>query len=374
MKTEQLLYENGKFNKTSNLKEKCNWALVFGDRNLIEKKEIFDEIRKLYPSAYIMGCSTAGEIQENYITDKCLNVTGVNFERSHVVCNSIEITKDISDYELGALLATKIDKTGLKHVFILTDGINIDGSKFISGLTNVIGDNIPITGGLSGDNSEFIRTSLIANTYAKDKIVVYAAFYGDIKIGYSANGGWNTFGIERVITKADNNIIYEFDFKPALNIYKKYLGELAKKLPVSGYRFPLSIRHPNTNDSFVRSLVDIDEENKSIIVGGYVPEGAYCRLMKSNTYNLIDATKIATENSLKMLSTKNAELAIVISCCGRRAVLKQRIDEEVENIQNTLGKNIIITGFYSYGEIGHSNKNSKCEMHNQTMTITLFSE
>ena len=96
--------------------------------------------------------------------------------------------------------------------------------------------------------------------------------------------------------------------------------------------------------------------------------------MKSNVYNLIDAAKEATDNSMKILSAEKADLAIVISCCGRRAVLKNRTDEEVSIIHSALNKKTIITGFYSYGEIGHLNGTSECQMHNQTMTITLFSE
>ena len=43
-------------------------------------------------------------------------------------------------------------------------------------------------------------------------------------------------------------------------------------------------------------------------------------------------------------------------------------------VQNVIGKNAAITGFYSYGEMAPFSGSSSCELHNQTMTLTLISE
>lgn len=371
---EQILYENNRFNGNTSLGNKAQCVMVFGCRQLIEDNSVFDDIREIYPSAYIMGCSTAGEIQDNYITDGRLNLTAVHFEKSQAVFGKVEISNDCNFYELGEKLASSIDRTDLKHIFLLTDGVNMNGSKLVEGIKSTIGSDIPITGGLAGDGLDFAKTAVIANDYAQDKIIVFAAFYGKIKSGCASFGGWDTFGIERVVTKSKDNILYEIDNKPALDIYREYLGEKAKGLPASGLRFPMSFRYKNSQDSFVRTMLDIDEKSNSMIFRADIPEGALCKLMKSNTYNLIDAAKTVTERSLKMLSCKKTELAVVVSCVGRKALLKQRTDEEIENVREILGKDTVITGYYSYGEIGPARENAKCEMHNQTMTVTLFSE
>jgi hypothetical protein len=39
-----------------------------------------------------------------------------------------------------------------------------------------------------------------------------------------------------------------------------------------------------------------------------------------------------------------------------------------------LATNTAIAGFYSYGELSPFNPGSNCELHNQTMTITTFTE
>ncbi len=374
MKTEQLLFKNGSFNFETKLGEIADWVLVFGDRSLVEDKNIFDKIRKMYPKAYIMGCSSSGEIQDDFVSDGLLNVTAVKFEKSNAIFGQIYINDSCDFYEIGAEIAKKVERNGLKHIFILTDGVNMNGSRLVDGIKSVIGQNVPLTGGLAGDGANFLKTAVIANDYAKEKIIVYAAFYGDIKTGYASFGGWDTFGIERTVTKSKDNVLYEIDFKPALNLYKEYLGEKAKELPTSGLRFPLAFRHKNSDDIFVRSVLDVDEKSKSLIFRADIPEGAFCKLMKSNFNNLVSGSKKATELSLKMLEGQNAELAVVISCFGRKFLLKQRADEEIENIRDVLGGKAIITGFYSYGEIGPAKENSSCEMHNETITITLFSE
>jgi hypothetical protein len=371
---QQLLYENNNFLGNILPENKAQWVLVFGCRELIENNYIFDEIRKLYPCAYIMGCSTAGEIQDNYVTDHKLNITAVQLEKSHAVFEKIEIESNRSFFEVGENLALSIDKVDLKHIFLLTDGININGSSLIEGMKSILGVEIPITGGLAGDGLDFAKTAILANDYAKENIIVFACFYGKIKTGCAAYGGWNPFGIERVVTKSKDNILYEIDSKSALDVYKEYLGEKAKDLPASGLRFPFSFRHNDSENHVVRSVLDIDEENGSMIFRADIPQGALCNLMKSNTYTLIDAAKTATVRSLKMLSKEKTELAIVVSCIGRKTILKQRIDEEIENIRDILGENSVITGYYSYGEIGPAKENAECEMHNQTMSITLLSE
>jgi hypothetical protein len=59
---------------------------------------------------------------------------------------------------------------------------------------------------------------------------------------------------------------------------------------------------------------------------------------------------------------------------GRRLVLRQRIEEEVEAVREVLGGAPVMTGFYSYGEISPLNPSARCALHNQTMTVTTLTE
>jgi len=104
-----------------------------------------------------------------------------------------------------------------------------------------------------------------------------------------------------------------------------------------------------------------------------MPKGSLVRFMRANLDRVVDASATAAQSSLEPFSNK-PELAILISCVGRKLVLGQRTEEEVEAAREVFGADTVMTGFYSYGEISSQNPNARCELHNQTMTITTLSE
>ncbi|NNK29001.1 MAG: hypothetical protein HKP06_12270, partial [Flavobacteriaceae bacterium] len=261
----------------------------------------------------------------------------------------------------------------LSHSFILSDGLNVNGADLVSGLKSVI-TNTSITGGLAGDAGAFKETFVIDGGEMKDKTVVGVGFYGDqLKVGHSSKGGWDSFGIERLVTKSEKNILYELDGKPALELYKSFLGEEAANLPSSGLLFPLSMRLNESSKPLVRTILGINEEDQSLTFAGNINQGSYVRLMKANVDRLINGAENSAILAAESIQ-EEAELAILISCVGRRLVLKQLIEEEVEAVRFVLGHKPKITGFYSYGEIAPHGEFSSCELHNQTMTITTLSE
>jgi hypothetical protein len=234
--------------------------------------------------------------------------------------------------------------------------------------------NISITGGLAADGSNFNKTFVINDGEIVDKTIVGLGFYGEgLKVGYSSKGGWDSFGIERLVTKSDKNVLYELDGFPALKIYKSFLGEEANNLPSSGLLFPLSLRIDESSIPVVRTILAINEADQSLTFAGNIAQGAYVRLMKANVDRLIKGAEDSAIGAGKELKD-SPELVILISCVGRRLVLKQMIEEEIEVVREVLGSKPSITGFYSYGEIAPFDEFSPCELHNQTMTITTLSE
>lgn len=374
MKIDQLVYSNNQFQGEATLGDKAQWILVFGSSHLICQSELFDQIRKLYPKGYIMGCSSAGEIYSGNVADDTLIVSAVFLEKSSVVFSAIDLQSNDDYHLVGKKIMESLSKEALKHAFVLCEGLNINGSQLVEGMRENNPTHLPITGGLSGDGADFKKTYVLANDYAKSDQIVVAAFYGDIITGCASMGGWDTFGVERIVTKAENNVLYEMDGKPVLDLYKEYLGDKADELPASALLFPLSIRERGSGYSYVRTILGVDEEKKTLTFAGDIPVNAYCRLMKANTNNLIDGSRQAIELSHEMIGEKPADLAILISCIGRKLVLKQLVDEEVQVVKEHLGSDTIISGFYSYGEISPYKKDTSCELHNQTMTITLLSE
>jgi len=360
---------------TDTLGSQAQLVLVFGGTPLIKQEANIQQIHERYPNAIIGGCSTAGEICNTQVNDDSMVVTAVYFEHTRVQSAFVEIHNIESSHQAGSELARLLDHQDLAHVFVLSDGLLINGSDLVGGLVEELPPHVTVTGGLSGDGPRFQETWVVRGAKAEQHIVSAVGFYGDrLEVGYGSLGGWDPFGPERIITRSKGNILYELGGKSALELYKRYLGDHAKGLPAAGLRFPLSIRTGEPGSGVVRTILSVNEDDQSMIFAGDVPEGAYARFMKANYDRLIDGAMGAAKTSLSNFGVTSPELAILISCVGRKMVLAQRVEEEVEGVREILGEHVKMTGFYSYGEISPFAPEAKCELHNQTMTITILGE
>jgi hypothetical protein len=349
-------------------------VLVFGSTAPMITAQL-PEIRGRYPNAYVCGGSTAGEIVGREVRDDSVLVTAIELEKTELRAKSVTIASADDSFAAGRELATAIPHEGLVHAFLLSDGLGVNGNDLLRGLGSVLPPRVTVTGGRSGDGERFAHTYVCAGDSLAERRSVLLGFYGDrLRVGYSAMGGWDAFGPERRVTRAARDVLYELDGESALSLYKQYLGEHAKDLPASGLLFPLTVRDPATGQSVTRAVVGIDESKQSMIFAGDVPEGAFVRLMHGNFDRLVDGACAAGRASQKMLGVP-AELAILVSCVGRKQLLKQRVEEEVEGVIDALDPGTHTTGFYAYGELAPmAPGRSPCTLHNQSMSVTLLSE
>lgn len=353
----------------------ANLVFVFGGTKALKESGCFHDLRTAYPNAHLLGCSTAGEILGTRIYDDSVAATAVHFQETVVAGRKISMSDVRSSAEAGERLAQMLDPHGLVHVFVLSDGLKVNGSELVRGFTTCLPQGVTVTGGLSGDGARFHETVVIWDAPPAPDTVAAIGLYGTrLKVGYGSLGGWDSFGPERTITKSKGNVLYELDGQSALALYKKYLGDHAKGLPATGLLFPLSLRINGASTGVVRTILSVNEHEESLTFAGDVPEGAYARLMKANFDRLIDGAVGAATTCHEALGSARADLAILISCVGRKLILKQRTEEEVEGVRRVLGDKAVLTGFYSYGEISPATSHAACELHNQTMTITTLSE
>jgi len=355
--------------------EEVQLVLVFSGGKVVRTAEILDSVRKAYPAAMISGCSTAGEIVDTQVNDGTGIVTAVRFDGTRVRGAQVDVNGAEESMEAGRKLAAVLNGDGLRHIFVLSDGLNINGSELVRGLSAGLPERVTITGGLSADGDRFRETWVIWDGALRTKAIVAIGFYGDrLSVGYGSYGGWDQFGPERLVTRAVGNTVYELDNKSALALYKRYLGEHARELPAAALLFPLSLGTGNGGMNTVRTILGVCEESGSMTFAGDVPQGSIVRLMKANFERLIDGASEAARISRESTREEFPSLAILISCIGRKLILKQRVEEEVESVREVLGDQAALTGFYSYGEIAPFRPGAKCELHNQTMTITTFYE
>ncbi|MBN1368586.1 MAG: FIST C-terminal domain-containing protein [Dehalococcoidales bacterium] len=380
MKVEQIIWPKVRkkvATKPSFPGDTAQLVLVFGTPQVLKKSGILQKIRKTYPGAHLLGCSTAGEISGIQVLDNTLVTTAVYFEHTQLKTAIVSLDQVKGDsYQAGASLGKSLEKRGLVHVFAISDGLAVNGSELVKGLMKHLPDNIHVTGGLAADSDRFQETLVVCEEpKAKPGIVAVLGLYSDrLKVGYGSVGGWDPFGPERLVTRSTANILYELDGRSALELYKEYLGEHAHGLPATGLLFPLNVRiEPNT-PPLVRTILAVSEKDQSLTFAGDIPEGSYARLMKANLDRLIDGSVSAARLSYQALDSVSPDLAILISCVGRKLVLRQRTEEEVEGVREVLGNKSILTGYYSYGELCPSSNSNKCDLHNQTMTITALLE
>lgn len=392
MKLEMCFYDFTKqeFNKNNSLDtsedSEKNCLLVFGNRKMNEQfPQVINNLNKKFPKSHFIGCSSAGEIFNKSIIDDSLSIALIQLEDKNSFIRSYSFA--CSDFknskELGNEISEHFKKEeNLRGIFLLCDGLNVNGSELILGINERISPQVVVSGGLAADSNEFERTWTVFKGELLQKHVVAIGLYGpNIYLETSSKGGWDKFGPQRKVSKSIGNVLYEIDGKIALKLYKEYLGDLAKELPSTALLFPLYIDKGN-NQGQIRTILGIDEKNQSMIFAGDIPQGSLVQLMKTNVDRLIDGAIDASSQILKNipknhLTRESQKLLIAISCVGRRLVLKQRTEEEIEGTLDTFES--IKTpcqqiGFYSYGEISSQEKGQLCELHNQTMTLTLLYE
>ena len=378
MFTEQRLFTGTKWqiiSKSMNNSSDSDLVLVFGSPELITANNFYDLLKIDYPLADIIICSTAGEICDTSFYDNTVSVTAIKFEKTKVKSVSTNIKEHTNSYQTGLFLRKAFSNNELQAIFVISDGTLINGSELVAGLNEANTTGVLITGGLAGDGAKFEKTFTSLNAQPAAGNIIAIGFYGSqIRFGHGSLGGWDEFGPQKTITKADKNILYEVDNRSALDLYKDYLGPFREELPGSALLFPISLSEPASDKKVVRTILSIDENNKSMTFAGNMPRGCKVRLMKAHFDKLIDASATAAQNTLSAIN-EQPDIAILISCIGRKLILQDRTSEEVNAAKEKLGAGTVITGFYSYGEISPlQNTSERCELHNQTMTITTIKE
>lgn len=350
-------------------------VVAFGAAELADRPGPLAELRATYPDAHFVGCSTAGEIFADTVIDDSLTVAVVRFAHTRLRVVSAPVA-DVSDsYHVGLSLAKRLvgEDPELAGIFVLSDGLAVNGSSLVAGLSAGAGPDVIITGGLAGDGERFGRTWVLTDGEPRSGSVTAVGLGGGrLYIGHGSQGGWSLLGPKRRVTRSDGNVVYELDGQPALELYKKYLGDRAAGLPATALLFPLAVWTPDAEDrQVVRTILAVDEDTQSLTFAGDVPQGSIGQLMRASLDRLVEGAEQAAVAAAG--GPGGAELTVAISCVGRRLILAGRAEDELEAVVSGSDPGAQLVGFYSYGEIAPVVANT-CDLLNQTMTITTFAE
>ncbi len=325
-----------------------------------------------------VGCSTAGEISGNRVFENGISLVAIRFStQAHVKIHHTPLPNMQESFNAGESLASDINTEGLKGVYLLAPGVDINGSALLEGLATHLSNDVGISGGLAGDYGAFEQTYVMHPDGVDSRSIIAVTFYGEhLSFEHSAHGGWRSFGPARAVTSSTANQLFALDGRPALDIYKDYLGEYANDLPASGLLFPFEVLNEEGKPTqIIRTILGVDEASKSLTLAGEVKTSQYLRLMHASKDDLINgAHKAISDITNKNLNLDSDSLALVTSCVGRKLVMGDRIEEEIEEIDQQFKGKVCIAGFYSYGEISPFLNKTQCELHNQTLTIMLLRE
>jgi hypothetical protein len=357
------------------------FVLAFGAPRYADDWTPLAQLAAAFPQAQLLGCSTAGEIAGAAVHDASISATVVRFDGTRLRRAVATIATAADSRSAGASLAEQLAAPDLRAVFVLSDGLCVNGSALVEGMAQRLPPDVAITGALAGDGSAFTRTWLVGREGPQAHLACAIGFYGQrLRVGHGCDGGWHDFGPERRITRAEGNVLFELDGRPALDLYKTYLGERAAGLPGTALLFPLAVRRDGADNSgaLVRTILGIDEIRRSLTFAGDLPQGGVARLMRANADQLIDSAARAARQAMKGLEVAGGvdgpALVISVSCVGRRLVLGERTDEEVETVAECAPPGAVHLGLYSYGEISPLVTGGVSELHNQTMTVTALCE
>jgi hypothetical protein len=373
MKTEQIQWTVTKDWNTSKIQlTNAQLVLVFAGIDIIPNCNYYETLHAAYPKADIVLISTSGEIQGNEMFENSASATAIHFEKTLIRISKKENIAGQDAEQIGKQITSDLLTDDLKHILVFSEGGHMNGDHLISGISQNLPKHIAITGGLAGDSARFAKTKVGFNDTISENMVVAIGFYGDaIDVGYGSNDGWDLFGPLRLVTKSEENVLYDLDDTNALELYKKYLGDRANELPGAALLFPICILKPD-GTKLVRTILSINEENQSMVFAGNVPVGSKVQFMMANFDRVIESASNAATKS-RISEIEYPDLTLMVSCVGRKLVLQNRTEEEIEAVADTYNQESTFCGFYSNGEICPSTDGIN-SLHNQTMTITTFKE
>jgi hypothetical protein len=375
MKLETFRYLNGAWSRPfPDLDAERTMVLAFAAASFRARPALMIELAAAYPRSAMIGCSAAGEIDQTQIRDGSVTVAVVQFERTRVRQAEAPIETPGDGYAAGVRLAAELVSPELRAVMVLAPGSDGNGQAMVTGLRARLPARVVVTGGLAGGRDRSDPTWVVASGRIDPAHAVAVGLYGEhVRVRHGSGGGWNPLGPEHVVTRAKGNVVFELDNRPALARYKELLGDRAAGLPASARRFPLVVRATEDDDhSVARTVIGIDDAAQALTLAAEVSAGALVRLAQVAPELLIQGAHAA--GSAANARLEGPVLCVAISGVGRRRVLGERCEQEIAATLDALPVGTAQVGFYGHGEIARHAVSGRCELHNETMVLTVLGE
>lgn len=362
-------------------------AIVFASVQYDQQK-MLDGIRSLSGDTIIVGASTAGEITTVGPLNK--HSVGVMLLKSDKMRFYPGIGEDVAHdaHAAGVAVAEVIKaKAGgdLKTLMMFPDVLVGNGADIVRGVQESLGEHFPAIGGAAGDDFKFEKTYQYLDGVAHSGSVVGLGLGGDFKFGIGVKHGWIPVGMPRTVTRSAGSVLHELDGKPAISIYENYFGEeqtkelRTDKLAKLAITYPLGMKIAGSDEMLIRDPFSVDEHG-SITCAAEIPMGAEIQLMVGSREEAIVVAREAAQSALAQLEGAEPKAIIIFNCIARNKLFGVHSGEEITAIQEVIGPEVPLLGFYTYGEqapLGGEVRNieqCKTAFHNETVVICVLAE
>ena len=331
---------------------------------------------RLSAAVPLVGCSSYAEIDSEQALTSSIVAMGLVLEGITVRTFHVE-GRGVDSFTAGR--EAGLDLRGFAPDLIITfpDVLEMNATRFLLGLQDALGKDMPIVGGAPADDGAFKATYQIHGRDVMSGGAVGVALKGPLAIVTAAKSGYTPVGATHTSTRVeDGKVVLEIDGRPALDIYRDYLGKRAAQMPAVSIEFPIGVvggiegTQRRTDDALllVRAIFQVDEARGALILGGDVPEGAAIRVMRATKEDVVRGADEATVMALEAMPAP--DLALIFSCMSRKSVLGPRFKDECRASFARLPEGLPRAGFYTFGEL--SPVQGTTMHHESTYTLVLL--
>jgi len=352
-----------------------------------DQQKVIDGVRSVAKEALLVGSSTSGEITTaGPMKEHSVAIMAI---KSPEIKYFVGVGENIlaNPRLAGKMAADKVKEQAgdsLKAFMMMPDVLVGNGADIVRGVLDSLGAHFPVVGGASGDDFAFKKTYQYVNDKVYSGAVVGLGLVGNFKIGIGVKHGWIPVGESMKVTKSEGAVIHEINGAPAVKIYEDYFGEEAKimrteALAKLAITYPLGMKVAGSDELLIRDPITVDEHG-SITCAAEIPEGSEVRLMVGSREEAVKVAKIAAENAVAQLEGSAPKAVIIFNCIARNKLFGEKSGDEINAIQQAIGKEVPLIGFYTYGEqapLGGEVKNiEQCNsaFHNETVVICVLAD
>ena len=346
-----------------------------------DHQEILNKVCARYPDLQLIGCTTDGEMSSSGgFTEDAITLTLLCSDTIRIAAGCGE--RAGAEPKSAAAAAVDMARRALDGepvlAIVLPDGLTSSAFKVLDGFGEVLGDGVPVVGGMSADRvtggkDKYSTFQFMGNKVYSDAVPVLL-FSGPLIHSLGVESGWTPIGKKMTVTRSEANVLYTLDDKPAFDLYVHYLGDVFQESMAGIGSYPLAIFEPGQDDYYLRVAKAADRESGVMTFLGEIPEGAMVQITQAVRDNVIAGVSQSVESALSKYRGEQPALAMMFSCTGRKVALGTKAREEINRVRAGLAADLPMTGVYTFGEIGPVSSHTRARYHNTTFVTLLLGE